>query len=285
MASFFNQATLIFGGRRANSNVTESEIVDTLSLTKTAITQSYSSDSGIVYAVSIANNGTTSAAGINLNDSLGSYELSGNTVYPLAYVGGSLKYFIDGILQPTPSVNAGPPLTISGLTIPAGSNALLIYEARTNEFSPLAQGSSITNQINSESESSCTALSGSATLPVSEEAIPVITKFACSDSVVCGGEISYTFVLQNLGNTAVVATDNLLVEDVFNPILSISAVTLDGAPLALGAGYSYNSSTGEFSTLPGVITIPAATYVQDPVTGVITTTPGVAILTVTGTVS
>ena len=53
MASFFNQATLVFGGRRANSNVTESEIVDTLSLTKTAISQNYSIESGITYAISI----------------------------------------------------------------------------------------------------------------------------------------------------------------------------------------------------------------------------------------
>ena len=94
-----------------------------------------------------------------------------------------------------------------------------------------------------------------------------------------------TGVLQNLGNTAVVATDNLTVLDVFNPILDLTSVTLNGVEIALGTGYSYDETSGEFATLEGALTIPAATYVQDPITGVITTTPGVAILTVTGTVA
>lgn len=285
MASFFNQATLVFAGRRANSNVTESEIVDTLSLTKTAISENYSSGCGVTYAVSLVNNGSSDANGINLTDTLGAYELSGNTLYPLDYVDGSIRLFVDGVLQPTSTVNAGPPLTVSGINVPAGSNVLLLYEARANEFAPLAPGSVISNEISSEGGEFCAALSGNAEIPVREEALPVITKFTCDENVVCGGEISYTFVLQNLGNTPVVATDNLLVEDVFNPILNLSSVTLNGTPLAPDTGYSYNAATGEFSTLPGAVTIPAASYSQDPETGVITTTPGVATLTVSGTVA
>ena len=285
MASFFNQATLVFGGRRSNSNVTESDIVDVLSLTKTAISQDYSSNGTITYAVSIVNSGTSAAQGINLTDTLGAYVLSGTTLYPLSYVDGSIRYFVNGVLQPTPSVTAGPPLVIENLTIPAESNVLIIYEARTNEFSPLAPGSTITNAISSSGGEPCLSLSGTATVPVREEAFPVITKCASDETVVCGGEISYTFILQNLGNTAVVGTDDLLVEDVFNPILDITSVTLDGTALVLGTGYSYDAGSGEFATLPGAITIPAASYTQDPETGIITTTPGVAVLTVTGTVA
>ena len=285
MATFFNQATLVFGGRRSNSNVTESEIVDTLTLTKTAITQDYSQNSGITYAVSIVNSGTAAANGINLTDNLGAYELSGNTLYPLSYVPGSLRYFVNGAIQPSPTVNAGPPLTISGINVPAGADALIIYEARTNEYAPLSQGSLINNEISSQGGEFCAALAGSARVGARNEAIPVITKFASDETVVCGGEISYTFVLQNLGNTAVVATDNLTVLDVFNPILDLTSVTLNGVEIALGTGYSYDETSGEFATLEGALTIPAATYVQDPVSGVITTTPGVTILTVTGTVA
>lgn len=285
MASFFNQATLVFGGRRTNSNTTESEIVDTLSLTKTALSENYSAASGIGFAVSVVNNGTTAASGINLTDTLGAYELFGNTVYPLSYVEGSLKYFVDGAPQPAPTVSAGPPLTISGINLPAGSNALILYEARTNEFSPRAAGSSISNEINSEGGEFCTALSGEASVPVREEALPVITKFTCDSAVVCGSEISYTFVLQNLGNIPVVATDDLTVEDVFNPILNLTSVSLNGAELVLGTDYTYDGATGEFATLPGAITIPAATYAQDSETGIVTTTPGVATLTVSGTVA
>ena len=41
---------------------------------------------------------------------------------------------------------------------------------------------------------------------------------------------------------------------------------------------------GTFTTLPGQITVPAATYTQDPDTGVYTIQPGVSVITVTGTV-
>ena len=285
MAYFFNQASLIFAGRRSNSNITQNEIVDVINLTKTAISQNYSQNSGIVYAVSIVNSGVSNADGITLTDNLGAYEISGNTIYPLDYVEGSIKYYVDGVEATAPTVTVGPPLTISGISVPAQSNALIIFEARTNEFTPLAQGSSVTNEISSQGGEYCSALVGRATVPVAEEALPVITKCSSDETVVCGGTLSYTFILQNLGNTPVVATDNLIVEDVFNPILNISSVTLNGTELVLGTGYSYNETTGEFATLPGAITIPAASYEQNSETGVITTTPGVTILTVNGSVS
>jgi hypothetical protein len=37
-------------------------------------------------------------------------------------------------------------------------------------------------------------------------------------------------------------------------------------------------------TVPGQITVPAATYTQDPITGAYTVNPGVATLVVTGTI-
>ena len=43
-------------------------------------------------------------------------------------------------------------------------------------------------------------------------------------------------------------------------------------------------STGQFATVAGQITVPAATYSQDPATGVYVVQPGVSTLTVTGTV-
>ena len=60
-------------------------------------------------------------------------------------------------------------------------------------------------------------------------------------------------------------------------------VTLNGAPLALGTGYTYDETTGQFATVPGVITVPAATFTQDP-TGAYTAAPGLTTLIVTGTI-
>jgi len=53
---------------------------------------------------------------------------------------------------------------------------------------------------------------------------------------------------------------------------------------AEGVNYTYDAATGEFATVAGQITVPAATYAQDPATGLWTIQPGVAVLTVTGTV-
>ena len=47
---------------------------------------------------------------------------------------------------------------------------------------------------------------------------------------------------------------------------------------------AYDEATGEFATVAGVITVPAATFTQDETTGVWAVDPGVAVVTVTGTV-
>ena len=81
-----------------------------------------------------------------------------------------------------------------------------------------------------------------------------------------------------------VATDNVALTDTFDPILSGLSVTLDGATWTEGVEYNYDETTGVFATVPSQITVPAATYAQDPATGAWVITPGVALLTVTGTV-
>jgi len=91
-------------------------------------------------------------------------------------------------------------------------------------------------------------------------------------------------VIQNSGNDAVVATDDAAITDVFDPILTALAVTFNGATWTQGVQYNYNETTGLFTTVPGQILVPAATYTQDPVTGQYSLTPGIATLVVTGTI-
>ena len=66
--------------------------------------------------------------------------------------------------------------------------------------------------------------------------------------------------------------------------MSDIVVTLDGDTLTEPDNYTYNEATGEFATVASQITVPAATYVQDPTTGAWIVTPGTVTLTVTGTV-
>ena len=283
MAIFYNRATLSYNGRLTNSNVTEGELIDALSITKTALNSTYSQGGTVLYAVSIKNSGVSAVTAFSFTDDLGSYSVGAVTVYPLEYIEGSARLYIGGAPAPAPTVTAGPPLTVSDINIPAGSNALLLYEAEVTEFAPLADGSVITNTVTANSD--CVEnLTAEASVTVESAPNLSIAKAMCPGEVSCQGELTYTFVIQNTGNAPVVATDDLIVSDTFIPILNGITVTYNGEAFVEGVNYSYSEQTGEFSTLPGQITVPAATYTQDSETGIITLTPGVATITVTGTV-
>ena len=283
MATFTNQATLIYNGQSTSSNVTTGEILTGLTLTKTAITDSYARDGRVAYIVTISNAG----AAVNdatLTDDLGAYTVGANTVYPLTYVTGSLIYYQNGALAVGAVAAGGPPLAITGIDIPAGGNVQLIYEAATNEYTPFATGSTVVNTADLSGAGVTEPLTDTATVGVTEDVALTIAKAICPTVVNDDGTLTYTFIIQNAGNTAVVATDDLVVQDTFNPILNPITVTLDGTLLVEDTDYTYDETTGEFATVAGVVTVPAATYVQDPTTGVYSVNPGVAVLTVTGTV-
>lgn len=284
MAIFTNQATLSYQNTTALSNVATGEILEVLSVTKTAITESYPATGDVTYAVSILNSGATPIAGVSVEDDLGAYPLGEETLVPLAYRDGSVKLYLNGVLQPQPTVEAANGVTFSGFSIPANSNALLIYETEVTEFAPPQSGGTILNTATVSGTGASAAVTASATVTAAERALLSITKAISPTVVTEGSRITYTFTVQNTGNSEAVATDNVQITDLFDPVLTDLDVSLNGTPLTEGSGYSYNAVTGLFSTVPGVITVPAASYVQDTETGRFVVTPGTAVLTVTGTI-
>ena len=110
-----------------------------------------------------------------------------------------------------------------------------------------------------------------------------ITKSVSPTTVTENGQLTYTFVIENTGNTDAVATDDIVLSDDFDPILTNISVTLNGAPLSEGTGYTYDEASGAFATVAGQITVPAASYVQNA-DGSWTVIPGTATLVVSGTV-
>lgn len=287
MPTFYNQASLSLGGQVTNSNTTEAELLSGLTLTKTAITASYGAGDGVVYAVTLTNAGGSVYTDLTVTDDLGAYALPGGTttVVPLTYADGSIRLYLNGILQTPPTVTVvDGQLTVTGIDLPANGTATLLYEATANGFAPLAAGSTITNTASVLGGAGIGTLTAEATVTADEAPQLTIAKAVCPAIVTDNEELTYTLIVQNLGNTPINATDGLTVSDTFSPILSGITVTLDGAPLAEGTGYTYDDTTGAFTTLDGTVTVPAATYTQDPVTGAIVTTPGVAVLTITGTV-
>ena len=283
MATFYNQAVLSYNGNTTTSNITTGEIVQVLSATKTAVTEDYSANDTVTYVVNIINSGAVAFTGLTLTDNLGAYAYDALTLVPLTYTVGSVRYFENGVLRPAPTVSSESPLTITGISVPAGGNATIVYEARTNGFAPLEAGSVITNQA-TVSGLTLSPITVEETITVVSEPILTISKSLSPATVTENSRLTYTFVIQNTGNTPAVATDSIVVTDTFNPILSAITVTVGGETWAEGVNYTYNEATGLFATVAGQITVPAATYTRDAATGAIVVNPGVTVLTVTGTV-
>lgn len=284
MAQFTNQAQLSYNNSIINSNVAVGEVLEALNATKSAVINSYSQSDSVTYVISIINSSASALTGITVTDDLGAYEFDGQTLYPLSYTDGSARVYTGGVLQPAPSVTDGPPLVVSGLTIPANSNLILIYEAEVTRFAPLDAGASVVNTATVSGGGIITPITVSETVSPTEEPDLTVTKTISPVPVTENGTLTYSFTIQNTGNTAVVATDNVTLTDVFDPILSNITVSYNGSVLTPGTDYTYDESTGVFSTVPGRITVPAATYSQDPDTGAWITTPGVVELTVSGTI-
>ena len=283
MATFFNQATLTYNDTVINSNITTGEIQEVLTITKTAVQTDYTQGGDVTYVINIRNTGTLAYNGLTVTDDLGAYTSGTQTLVPLTYQDGTATLFVNGIPQAAPTVTAGPPLAISGINVPAGGVATILYAATLNQFAPLDTDGAITNTA-TLSGGGITPVSDSETITAAQQANLTISKSLCPAVVVENGQITYTFVIQNTGNTPVVATDNAVITDTFDPALSNLTVTYEGTAWTAPANYTYNPATGQFATNPGQITVPAATYTQDPVTGAVIIQPGVTTLTVTGTV-
>lgn len=284
MAQFTNQAQLSYNNATINSNVAVGEVLEVLSAAKTAVTETYTQGDTVTYVISTVNAGATPAVGITVSDNLGAYPFGATTLYPLTYVEGSVRLYIDGVLQAAPTTEAGPPLTVSGITIPAGGNMILIYEATVNEFAPLGEGGSIVNTATVTGDGTTTPLVVTETVTPASEPLLSITKSISPVPVAENGTVTYTFVIRNSGSAPADAAANVTLTDTFDPILTDLTVLLNGAVLGEGTGYTYTVTGGEFTTVPGVITVPAATYTQDPVSGVWSLAPGVTTLTVSGTI-
>ena len=284
MAIFTNQATLSYNGNVLNSNIVTGNIVQVLSATKNAVSEDYSANDDVTYVISIVNTGASAYTGVTVSDNLGAYQVGGQTVFPLDYVEGSIQYYLNGVLQSDPTVSAQNGLVISGISVPANSSAILIYQASVNSYAPLGEEGSITNTAVITAAGLTEPISVSETVNARSEANLSIAKFISPETVAENGEITYTFVIQNLGSRAIVATDDVVIADTFSPILNNISVELDGVLLSEPADYTYNEETGVFATAAGRVIVPAATFIRDDETGVWSTTPGVATLVIRGTV-
>ena len=284
MATFQNQATLTYGGTVTTSNVVTGELLQSVTASKYALEETYTQGETLTYVVSLVNAGASPLTDLTVTDDLGAYTVGGITVVPLDYVTDSLAYYVGGVRQADPVVTSVSPLTITGITVPAGSNAFLVYAVRVNEYASPVTGATITNTATVTGASIPAPIVAQATVTAASEALLTIDKTLNPSTVSEGDRLTYTFIIRNFGNTPVVATDNATVTDTFNPILTNLTVTFNGTAWTEGTEYTYDETTGAFATVPSNVLVPAATFTRNPTTGAWIITPGVSTLIVTGTV-
>lgn len=283
MAQFTNQAQLSYNNTIVNSNTAVGEILDTLTVTKTAVGSDYRRGGRIAYTISLINNGTSPLTDVTVTDDLGMYTQNETSRYPLSYSEGSVRLFVNGVSSSAPTVTSDNSLVFSGITVPAGGNVIIVYETNVTEFASPASEGSITNTATVSGSCISANATASETVTASEEPELSITK-SVDPTVVTGcSEINYTFVIENYGNSAADVDDNVILTDTFNPILKDISVTYNG-DVWDASNYTYDETSGTFSSVAGKITVPAATFVQNTETGVWETTPGTVTLTVSGTI-
>ncbi|MBR5389720.1 MAG: DUF11 domain-containing protein [Clostridia bacterium] len=281
MAIFYNQATLSYRGGVTNSNITAGELLDSVAVIKTATAQTYAPGDLITYIVNVSNNGAA-VTGVTVTEDLGAYQQGGRTLYPLEYVSGSMRYYVDGEESPLPTLSENP-LELSGIDVPAGSHIMLIYAARVTESAPLGPDAQIVNGTSVMCSCMVEPATASAAVTMESEAELTISKALTTPNPVGCGRITYTFVIQNTGAAEAAAEDSVVVTDTFEPRLTDLSVEYNGQPWTAPDNYSYDEATGLFVTGAGQITVPAAAYAPGE-DGNWVTTPGVAVLTVTGTI-
>ena len=282
--TFTNQAQLAYNNVVTNSNIVVGQINSVLTVTKTALSDTYNADGSVTYIISLVNSGNTALNGLTVNDNLGSYTFNMQTLYPVTYVTDSLRYFVNGALQSTPTVNPGPPLSITNVDIPAGANAVIIYQANPNQYAPRGNSASITNQVSVSGSGLAAPVTADDTITADETPELSITKSLSPTTVLENGQLTYTFTIVNTGTEEVTAGDNARITDTFDPKLTNITVKFNDTTWADPTNYSYTEGTGEFATVAGQITVPPATVAQNPTNGAWIVTPGVSTLTVTGTV-
>lgn len=259
----------------AVSNLATTVLQGAVTLEKTSLAQTYNPGDTLTYIIGLTNSGENAAVQLEVNDDLGAFEDGTGTVVPLDYAGGALLY-VNGVAQGDieGTVSAGG-VSFTVPQIPAGGNAIIIYNAAVNGEAPFSQGGKITNTA--ETLYSGETVTASCTVLAEESAQLSIVKTMSPNPVVSGGKLTYDFDIANTGN---MAAENVVLTDTFVPAPSNVTVAVNGTEVA-PENYSYVAGVLTFPTGGAyVLTVPAASGTSGT-----PRTPGRVKITVTGTLN
>lgn len=263
----------------ALSNIATAVLTDPLAADKNSIESVYQPGDTVTFVVSFVNSGAA-LTNVTVTDDLGTYAIGTGEATPLTFAPPALLY-INGVFLGTPATTVlDDSVEFTLPSVPAGANAVIIYNAVVNSAAPIAVGSQITNTATISADSLTTDVTASNTITADEFADIRITKAMSPASIVDGSQITYDFTIYNYGNTE--ATD-IVLTDQFDPAPANITVFING-DVVNPADYTY---VGGLLTLPAgsgaELSLPAATITQNPVTGEVTVVPSSLDITVTGT--
>ena len=287
MATIENFATVSYtsGGVTETkvSNLAEIGLESAISFTKTTLGETYGEDEVVTYILSMTNTSTSAITNVSITDDLGTFVFGTLELTPLTYAPPALL-LIDGqdvSAQLTVDTATAGSLVFSFPTLPAGATANIVYRAAVNEYAPLDVDAGITNTATLTSDSDCADGTASATITAVSAANVSVFKQMSPNPVICGDTVTYTIRIYNYGN---IVAENVVLTDTFNPAPTNITVSRDGTLLPANE-YSYVDGTLTVPTgTTTAVSVPAATFVRDATTGIVTVTPGMVEYTITGTI-
>ena len=287
MATIENFATVSYtsGGVTETkvSNLAEIGLESAISFTKTTLGETYGEDEVVTYILSMTNTSTSAITNVSITDDLGTFVFGTLELTPLTYAPPALL-LIDGqdvSAQLTVDTATAGSLVFSFPTLPAGATANIVYRAAVNEYAPLDVEAGITNTATLTSDSDCADGTASATITAVSAANVSVFKQMSPNPVICGDTVTYTIRIYNYGN---IVAENVVLTDTFNPAPTNITVSRDGTLLPANE-YSYVDGTLTVPTgTTTAVSVPAATFVRDATTGIVTVTPGMVEYTITGTI-
>ena len=287
MATIENFATIKYtsGGVTATkvSNLAEISLESSVRITKSTLGDTYSENSVLTYIITVTNTTASAINDITVTDDLGTFTFNAAELTPLNYTAPALL-LIDGqdtTAQLTVDTSTPGSLIFSFPSLPAGATANIIYKVTVNEYASLDTGSTIINTATLSSTAECVDGEASATVQVADMADVSVLKQMCPNPVVCGSTVTYTIRVYNYGN---LAAENVELTDNFDPVPSNITVRRDGVILA-GTDYTYVNGLLTVPSASGVaISVPPATFTRDPVSGIVSVTPGMVEYIIAGTI-